>query len=198
MASNSVQKLSTIISLLSKKYKFEEIEAIEYLWNEELLPKKMAPKQNKKPVSIWASKKAEELAAVHGVSNLEEGNGSGKDGKYTVGDIQKLIEIPVKEKMLVSPNALALSKEHGISLVGKKGSGQNGRILLKDVEKMISETDTDIEDELNISPRALTEARESGLSNEDLSVINGTGKDGKILLSDVKKFVSESEKSDED
>ena len=197
MSTTSAQNLSAIISTLSRKYKFSENEAIECLWDAELLPKKMAPKKDK-PVYIWASKKAEELATTHGVTLLQEGNGSGKDGKYTIADIQKLIQSPVKEKMLVSPNALTLAKEHGIDLVGKKGSGKDGRILLKDVEKLITNDDSEHDEELNISPRALIEAQESGMSDEDLSHLHGSGKDGKILLSDVKKFVSESEKSDED
>jgi len=196
MSSTSAQNLSVIISTLADKFKFSENEAIACLWAKELLPKKMAPKQIK-PVSIWASKKAEELASTHGVTDLREGDGSGKDGKYTLADIQKMIQSPVKEKLLVSPNALTLAKEHGISLVGKKGTGKDGRILLKDVEKLITANDSDDED-LNISPRAMIEATESGISDEELSSIPGSGKDGKILLSDVKKFISESEKSDED
>ena len=96
--------------------------------------------------------------------------------------------------MLVSPNALNLANEKGLSLVGKKGSGKDGRILLKDVEKWLEEDDD--EEELNISPRALQEAHEAGIKDDDLFSLHGSGKDGRILLEDIKRYISDSDKSD--
>ena len=189
----SAQTLATIIEMLSKKYKFDSANAIALLAKEELLPKKMIPKQSKDE-SPWASKKAEELAATHGI--IAEGSGSGKNGKWTLSDVEKAMAKPAKTKLLVSPNALNLANEKGISLVGKKGSGKDGRILLKDVEAWLDEEGD--EEELNISPRALQEAHDAGIKDEDLATLHGSGKDGRILLEDVKKYVSESEKSDDD
>lgn len=192
----SAQSLSNIISLLSKKYKFDEDNAIMFLAKEELLPKKLLPKQNNDN-NIWASKKAEELASIHGI--IADGPGSGKDGKWTLKDVQKIMEKPTKTKMLISPTALNLANEHGISLSDKTGSGKDGRILLKDVEKWMEKNTSDDEDELNISPRAIQEAHESGIKDEQLSTIHGSGKDGRILLEDIKKYISDSEKeSDKD
>lgn len=187
----SAQALANIIQTLSKKYKFNYDNAITYLANEELLPKKMTPKQSKDN-SIWASKKAEELASIHNI--VAEGDGSGKNGKWTLSDVEKAMSKPVKTKILVSPNALNLANEKGLSLVGKKGSGKDGRILLKDVEAMLEEDDDD-EEELNISPRALQEANHAGIKNDELHSIHGSGKDGRILLEDIKKHISDSEKS---
>ena len=189
----SAQTLSNIIDILSKKYKFDSDKAIELLAKEELLPKKMLPKESKDD-SPWASKKAEELASTHGI--VAEGNGSGKNGKWTLADVEKAMSKPAKNKMLVSPNALNLANEKGLSLVGKKGSGKDGRILLKDVEAWIDEDDD--EEELNISPRALQEAHDAGLKDDDLASVHGSGKDGRILLEDVKKYISESEKSEDE
>lgn len=189
----SAQTLATIIDVLAKKYKFDTDKAIALLAKEELLPKKMMPKENKDD-SPWASKKAEELASVHGI--VAEGPGSGKNGKWTLSDVEKAMAKPAKTKLLVSPNALNLANEKGISLVGKKGSGKDGRILLKDVESWID--DEDDEEEINISPRALQEANEAGIKDEELSTIHGSGKDGRIVLEDIKKFISESEKSDDE
>lgn len=189
----SAQTLATIIDVLAKKYKFDNDKAIALLAKEELLPKKMMPKENKDD-SPWASKKAEELASVHGI--VAEGPGSGKNGKWTLSDVEKAMAKPAKTKLLVSPNALNLANEKGISLVGKKGSGKDGRILLKDVESWID--DEDDEEELNISPRALQEANEAGIKDEELSTIHGSGKDGRIVLEDIKKFISDSEKSDDE
>lgn len=189
----SAQTLSTIIDTLAKKYKFNSENAIALLAKEELLPKKMIPKENKED-TLWASKKAEELASQHGI--IAEGPGSGKNGKWTLADVEKAMAKPAKTKLLISPNALNLANEKGLSLVGKKGSGKDGRILLKDVEGWL-EDDSDDEEEINISPRALQEANEAGIKDEELSTIHGSGKDGRILLEDVKKHISESEKSDD-
>jgi pyruvate/2-oxoglutarate dehydrogenase complex dihydrolipoamide acyltransferase (E2) component len=189
----SAQTLATIIDVLSKKYKFDSDKAIALLAKEELLPKKMIPKENKDE-SPWASKKAEELASTHGI--VAEGPGSGKNGKWTLSDVEKAMAKPAKNKMLVSPNALNLANEKGLSLVGKKGSGKDGRILLKDVEAWLD--DEDDEEDLNISPRALQEAHDAGIKDEDLATLHGSGKDGRILLEDIKKYITESEKSDDE
>ena len=188
----SAQTLGSIIELLSSKYRFDYDKAIDILAKENLLPKKMIPKVNKDD-SLWASKKAEELASLHGI--VPSGPGSGKNGKWTLADVEKAMAKPTKTKMLVSPTALNLANEKGISLIGKKGSGKDGRILLKDVEAMIDQDDD--EEELNISPRALQEAHDSGIKDEELATLHGSGKDGRILLEDIKKYITESEKSDE-
>lgn len=188
----SAQQLTTIIETLAKKFKFDGGQAIDFLAKEELLPKKMVPKDSKED-SPWASKKAEELASVHGI--VARGHGSGKNNKWTLSDVEKAMTKPSKTKIMVSPNALNLANEKGLSLDGKKGSGKDGRILLKDVESWI---DTDEEEDLNISPRALQEAKEEGISDDDLYAIHGSGKDGRILLEDIKKYITESEKSDDD
>jgi len=190
----SAQTLATIIDTLAKKYKFDVDNAILLLAKEELLPKKMLPKENKDD-SPWASKKAEELASIHGI--IAEGSGSGKNGKWTLIDVEKAMNKPTKNKMLVSPNALNLANDKGLCLVDKKGSGKDGRIVLKDVETWIA-NDDDGEEDLNISPRALQEARSSGINDDDLLNIHGSGKDGRLLLEDIKKYITESEKSDTD
>ena len=193
LMATSAQTLATIIDVLSKKYKFDSDKAIALLAKEELLPKKMLPKESKDD-SPWASKKAEELASTHGI--VAEGTGSGKNGKWTLTDVEKAMAKPAKDKLLVSPNALNFANEKGLSLVGKKGSGKHGRILLKDVEAWID--DEDDEEELNISPRALQEAHDAGIKDEDLATLHGSGKEGRILLEDIKKYITESEKSDDE
>lgn len=190
----SAATLQTIIDTLSKKYKFNSDEAIKILSADELLPKKMIPKEINADGNIWASKKAEELASQYKI--VPTGEGSGKNGKWTLKDIEKLMEKPTKSKINISPNALNLANEKGLSLSGKTGTGKDGRILLKDVENWIKSDDNDEDDDLNISPRALMEAHQSGLSDGDLTSINGTGKDGRILLEDVKKYITSTETDD--
>ena len=191
----SAESLAKIIDLLSNKFKFDNDKALAFLAKEEVLPKKLIPKSSTTD-SIFASKKAEELATQHGIT--PQGEGSGKDKKFTLTDIKKLMEKPAKTKFLVSPSALNLANEKGLSLHGKKGSGTDGRILLKDVEKWLAEDSDDDEDEIDISPRARQEATENNISDNELKSITGSGSEGRILLSDVKKYISESDKSDDD
>lgn len=191
----SAMTLETIINTLARKYNFDSKEAISILAMSELLPKKMIPKEINADGNIWASKKAEELASQYKI--VPTGQGSGKNGKWTLKDIEKLMEKPTKDKMNISPNALNLANDNKLSLSGKVGSGKEGRILLKDVEQWIKDDkEEDDEDDLNISPRALMEANQNGLSEGDLTAIHGTGKDGRILLEDVKKYITSTETDD--
>lgn len=190
----SATMLSTIIDTLAKKYSFDKDDAISLLAKNELLPKKLLPK-DATAVSMFASKKAEELAAERGF--VPKGNGSGKDGKWTLKDIESAMVSKTKTKILISPNALNLANEHGINIGGRTGTGKDGRILIKDVENWLA-ADNDSKDDIDISPRALQEATENGIKKDDLSTIHGTGKNGRILLSDVQKHISESEKSSDD
>ena len=85
-------KLATIIETLSKKYNFSNDDAITFLYEEELLPKKLLPKETKAD-NVWASKKAQELAEAHDVVFRHSGNGSGKNGKYTLKDIERVVQL---------------------------------------------------------------------------------------------------------
>ena len=189
----SAQALATIIETLAKQYKFEETDAIAYLAKQELLPKKLIPKDAKTETK-WASKRAEEVGTAHGI--VPDGPGSGKNGKWTLADVEKAMAKPIKDKLLVSPVALNLANEKGLDLTGKTGSGKDGRILVKDVESWLAEEDDT--EELNISPRALQEAHDAGIKDDELATIHGSGKDGRILIQDIKKYISESDKSDDE
>lgn len=191
----SADKLATIIETLSKEYKFSNDNAIKFLSEEELLPKKLLPKETKetKGENVWASKKAQELAEAHGVVFRHSGNGSGKNGKYTLADVERKMVKPSKQKLLVSPNALNLANDHKISLVGMKGSGKDGRIILEDVKKLITKKEDSDEDDLNITPRALLHSQELGITQEELENLHGSGKEGRILIDDIKKYKSSSD-----
>jgi pyruvate/2-oxoglutarate dehydrogenase complex dihydrolipoamide acyltransferase (E2) component len=97
----SADKLATIIETLSNKYNFSNDDAIKFLSEEELLPKKLLPKETKetketkqtKADNVWASKKAQELAEAHDVVFRHSGNGSGKNGKYTLKDVERVVQL---------------------------------------------------------------------------------------------------------
>ncbi len=87
--------------------------------------------------------------------------------------------------------AAELAKANGIRLkdIGK-GSGENGKILLKDVERYISLLKkTTIYSK--VTPKALEFIKKNNVNPND---ITGTGKDGRITKTDVKKYVERKEK----
>jgi pyruvate/2-oxoglutarate dehydrogenase complex dihydrolipoamide acyltransferase (E2) component len=187
MATSSVQ-LARIIDVLGKKYKFDMPDAMEYLAEQDLLPKKLIDDIHKS-TTPWASKKAEELAKEHDIK--PNGKGSGKDGKWTQADVKKAMESPKSTNLNVSPNALLLANKENISLVGIKGTGANGRVLLKDVQDILDKTKNAKKDEeLMITPFALQYALENHISDDELSTITGTGVGGRIVKDDIIKHVS--------
>lgn len=194
----SAQTLSNIIDVLAKEYKFDKSAAIDLLSGNDLLPKKLLRSTNgqKQRNTMFASKQAYELASEH---HLEmSGNGSGKDGKWTIKDVKNMMASPVIQKLLISPNALSLAHEHGIVVTGRTGTGKDGRILVKDVEKWLAPESVDDDPDIDITPRALEEATSNGIAKETLRSIVGTGKEGRILVSDVKKHLESSEASSND
>ena len=186
----SAQSLATIIDTLSAKFGFQLGTAYDHLAERELLPKKLIPKAPPAEFT-FASKKAQEVATEHRI--VPDGPGSGKDGKWTIKDVQGKMAAPVMTKFLASPKAITLAAEHEIVLMGRRGTGKDGRILVKDVEGWLpAEDDEDDEDDVNISPRAQQEADIADILPDTLRAIHGTGKDGRILLADVKKYIKES------
>ena len=143
----SVQTLSTIVDTLAKEFNFDKADALKLLASKELLPKKLmqSPAAPAKKTSPWGSKKAEEVAAEHGI--IPNGPGSGKDGKWVLADVKKLIDKPVKTKVNASPAAVKLALENGIDLSTVVGTGNEGKILIKDVRDLVSESESERESE---------------------------------------------------
>jgi len=190
----SAKTLTTIIEMLSKKYKFDYDKATDFLAKEELLPKKMITNVTPSDI-VWASKKAEDLASRNGF--VPTGIGSGKNGKWTLSDVEKATNKPTKTKLNASADASNLAKEYKLSIDGKTGSGKNGRILVKDVEKWIDEIEEDGE-EIIISSRARQLAQEYGITDAVLSTIKGSGHGSRILLKDINDYQKNSGESEEE
>lgn len=93
----------------------------------------------------------------------------------------------------VSPSAMELVKEHEVDLTKVEGTGAEGRILKSDVLEAIDVQAAEREEaerlqkiadaEANSTPAAIKYANEFGV---DLTLITGTGANGKITLDDVK------------
>ena len=86
--------LQTMISELAKQYKFNETSALKHLATKNMLPKNLVKELEKdttptKKESIFASKKAEELARDNNIK--PKGEGTGKNGKWNLKDIMQEI-----------------------------------------------------------------------------------------------------------
>lgn len=132
----SAQTLTNILKTVSEQFQIDYDTLFNNLKDKELLPKKLTTVKQitQKNVSIYASKAAEELAIKSGFTPSENSVGSGKGNKFTISDIKKLMEVPIKKNIAISPNALNFANENNININDIVGSGSNGRILLKDVE----------------------------------------------------------------
>ena len=144
----SADTLSKILDTLAKEFNFGYADALRLLASESLLPKKLMPfnfdkAAPAKKASLWGSKKAEELASEHGI--IPSGPGSGKDGKWVLSDVKKLLDEPVKAKVNASPAAIKLALENKIDLSGVVGSGKDDKILVKDVKDLLAESEDEEE-----------------------------------------------------
>ena len=106
----SSEQLSNMINTLSQKYNFDEKDALQHLATKNMLPKNMASKlsaepETKKKETIFASKKAEELAKSQGIK--PKGQGTGKLGKWTLKDIQ----LEITKKQAIEEHKQSASEE---------------------------------------------------------------------------------------
>jgi pyruvate/2-oxoglutarate dehydrogenase complex dihydrolipoamide acyltransferase (E2) component len=189
----SAATYTTALELISKEYSipFDTIKTL--LAAKGLLPKKMlTPAKAVKEATMWASKAAQALAGENNIIH-ETLEGTGKDGKITIKDVKSFLLEPIK-KVNASPAALKYARDNSLD-IGRiaSGSGKEGKIVLSDV-KDLTEPDppSDSEEELpQMSPGAKKAADDAGLDVEDLQEIDGTGKDGKIVLKDIQKFLKD-------
>jgi len=135
--------------------------------------------------------------------------GTAAKDKISVSDLKKL-KNPPKAKINGSPSALKFARDNGIDLSGFVGSGEDGKIMLKDVKALkpdeplrpmmgqpgpstSSETETPQETEkesgLKITPAAAKAIQKYGIDEEDLSGVSPSGKNGEILLKDLKELI---------
>ena len=106
LMATSAAQLATLLDAITKEYKLDSEEVLGFLADKELLPKKLLPK-SVKAVNLFASKKAEEVALEYHFQP-DGATGSGKDGKWTVKDVEKAVQKPVATKVLVSPTVSCL------------------------------------------------------------------------------------------
>lgn len=209
----SAQTLSMIIDELLKTKPANRDDALKILDSKGYLPKKLLEQpKTVKPPSIFASKAAEDFAEANGIVIPDGFKGSSGKDKISVADLKKLKD-PPKSKINGSPSALKFARDNGIDIEGLVGSGEDGKIMLKDVKALKpEEPEKPKEPEKPEKPEEPKEPEEPkssgkkissaaskvmkrlGIDEQDVEDIEPSGKNGEILLKDIKDLVELFEK----
>ena len=197
----SAQTLSRIIDELVKAKPADRDSAITLLSAKGYLPKKMTEKPKEKKVSRFASKAAEDFAEAKGIAVPAEFKGTGNNDKITVSDLKKLAEGPKAAKVNASPSAQQFARDNGLDISKVKGSGTEGKILLKDVKDLKpSAPEPASLPGPKVSPSAAKLMKQWDIDEEDIVDIEGPGSNGTIVAKDLKELIEmiKAEKSDEE
>ena len=196
----SALTLSLIIKELIAAKPANEALAIELLMAKGIkLPKALTEVKTDKPISIFASKAAEDFADANDISIPEGFKGTAAKDKISVSDLKKMKD-PPKEKKNISPSAEKFSRDNGINIEGLVGSGQDGKVMLKDVKALKPEEPTEPTEPTKteeagpsgvskLSPAVAKALKIHGIDEGDLDEIEGSGADGQIMLKDIKDLI---------
>lgn len=196
----SAQTLSLIIDELVRAGPENRDAAIELLAAKGLLPKKLSEKPKEKKTSRFASKAAEEFAEAKGIVVPDGFKGTAANDKISVKDLKQLAEGPKKAKVNASPSAQQFCRDNGLDISTVKGSGAEGKVLLKDV-KDLKPTATVAANPpgRKISPSAAKLMKQYDIDEADIDEIEGTGKEGTVVAKDLKELIDliKADKDDE-
>jgi pyruvate/2-oxoglutarate dehydrogenase complex dihydrolipoamide acyltransferase (E2) component len=201
MATSSAT-LSQIITELLVAKPGNRTDALKHLADKGLLPKKLLEVPKEKKVSRFASKAAEDFAEAKGITVPDDFKGTAAKDKISVKDLKILAE-PPKKKTNASPGAQQFARDNGIDIDGVTGTGAEGKVLLKDVKALVATPAADLSDidadKTKISPSAAKLMKQHDWDEDDVSHIQGSGKNGTILAKDLAEMVKESlEETDEE
>ena len=196
----SAQNLSMIIDELLVAKPGNRADAIKLLADKGLLPKKLLETPKEKKVSRFASKAAEDFAEAKGITIPEDFKGTAANDKISVKDLKGLAE-PPKKKVNASPGAQQFARDNGIDIETVTGTGENGKVLLKDVKNLVTApaaAAADVsDDKAKISPSAAKLMKQHGWDEDDVSHIQGSGKNGTLLAKDLAEMVKEALEEEE-
>jgi pyruvate/2-oxoglutarate dehydrogenase complex dihydrolipoamide acyltransferase (E2) component len=197
----SAQTLSLIIDELLKAKPADRDSAITLLSAKGYLPKKLTEKPKEKKTSRFASKAAEDFAEAKGITVPDEFKGTAANDKISVKDLKQLAEGPKAAKVNASPSAQQFARDNGIDISRVMGSGDGGKVLLKDV-KVTKPTakPTVSDDKIKVSASAAKLMKQYDIDEDDITDIAGTGKDGTIVAKDLKELIDmiKAEKEEEE
>ena len=203
LMATSAQTLSLIIDELLKTKPANRAAAIDLLAAKGYLPKKLTEKPKEKKVTLFASKAAEDFAEAKGIVVPDGFKGTAANDKISVKDLKQLAEGPKAAKVNSSPSAQQFARDNGIDISKIKGSGAEGKVLLKDVKdlKPTAKADSDDEDtgKRKVSSAAAKLMKQYEIDEEDIVEIEGTGTNGTVVAKDLKELIDiiKSEKSDD-
>lgn len=188
----SAQNLSMIIDELLVAKPGNRADAIKLLADKGLLPKKLLETPKEKKVSRFASKAAEDFAEAKGITVPDDFKGTAANDKISVKDLKGLAQ-PPKKKVNASPGAQQFARDNGIDIETVTGTGENGKVLLKDVKDLVTTpAEPDVsDDKVKISPSAAKLMKQHGWDEDDVSHIQGSGKNGALLAKDLAEMVKE-------
>jgi pyruvate/2-oxoglutarate dehydrogenase complex dihydrolipoamide acyltransferase (E2) component len=194
----SAQNLSQIIDELLLAKPGNRADAIKLLADKGLLPKKLLETPKEKKVSRFASKAAEDFAEAKGITVPDDFKGTAANDKISVKDLKGLAE-PPKKKVNASPGAQQFARDNGIDIETVTGTGENGKVLLKDVKDLVTASaEPDVsDDKTKISPSAAKLMKQHGWDEDDVSHIQGSGKNGTLLAKDLAEMVKETLEEEE-
>lgn len=198
----SAQTLSLIIDELVKAKPLDRDAAITLLAAKGYLPKKLSEKPKEKKTSRFASKAAEEFAEAKGIVVPDGFKGTANGDKISVKDLKQLAEGPKKAKVNASPSAQQFCRDNGLDITKVKGSGTDGKVLLKDVKDLKPSAKADSDDDTSkrkVSSAAAKLMKQYEIDEEDIVDIEGTGTNGTVVAKDLKELIDmiKAEKSDE-
>jgi pyruvate/2-oxoglutarate dehydrogenase complex dihydrolipoamide acyltransferase (E2) component len=198
----SAQTLSLIIDELVKAKPLDRDAAVTLLASKGFLPKKLSEKPKEKKTSLFASKAAEEFAEAKGIVVPVGFKGTANNDKISVKDLKQLAEGPKKTKVNASPSAQQFCRDNGLDITKVKGSGADGKVLLKDVKDLKPAAFDDSMHEIpkrKVSSAAAKLMKQYEIDEEDIVDIEGTGTNGTVVAKDLKELIDmiKAEKSDE-
>jgi len=189
----SAQNLSMIIDEMLTNKPADRAAALLLLSAKGLLPKKLLEPPKEKKTSRFASKAAEDFAEAKGITVPDDFKGTAANDKISVKDLKTLAE-PPKKKVNASPGAQQFARDNGIDIETVTGTGENGKVLLKDVKTLVSEPTAAAvtpDDKIKISPSAAKLMKQHDWDEDDVSHIQGSGKNGTLLAKDLAEMVKE-------
>jgi len=192
--------LSQVIDELLVAKPGNRADALKLLADKGLLPKKLLEAPKEKKVSRFASRAAEDFAEAKGLIVPDDFKGTAANDKISVKDLKILAE-PPKKKINASPGAQQFARDNGIDIETVAGTGAEGKVLLKDVKTMVSEPATTAvvapDDKIKISPSAAKLMKQHDWDEDDVSHIQGSGKNGTLLAKDLAEMVKETLEEEE-
>ena len=198
----SAQTLSLIIDELVKAKPIDRDAAVTLLAAKGYLPKKLTEKPKEKKTSRFASKAAEDFADAKSLVIPDGFKGTAANDKISVKDLKQLAEGPKKTKVNASPSAQQFCRDNGLDIFLVKGSGAEGKVLLKDVKDLKPTAKADSDDDTRkrkVSSSAAKLMKQYEIDEEDIVDIEGSGKEGTIVAKDLKELIDmiKAEKSGE-